>query len=149
MTKNYIVSGHGGCFKGEQYWVPHGVEVHFYCPKDRVLHNDKGYTVLDKLLLGVDVYFAWKATATTPIPAYSCWAYPGIAPASGVFRRKSSTMVMSFAGTSGTKPVALGHIIHQLSKDRVDKMTIIHWLACTTESTGSSANVEYQTPDRL
>ena len=151
MTKNYIVSGHGGCFKGEQWWVPDGVQVHFYCMKDRVLGDNKGYTILDKLLLNVDVYTAWVAGPGKAISAYSCWAYPGIAPASGVFRRKSGQLVMSLAGTSGKKPVALGHIAHVLSKERAEagKWTIIHWLACTTESTGSSANVEYQTPGRL
>jgi hypothetical protein len=55
MTKNYIVSGHGGCFKGEQWWVPDGVQIHFYCMKDRVLGDNNGYTILDKLLLNVDV----------------------------------------------------------------------------------------------
>lgn len=149
MTKNYIVSGHGGCFKGEQYTVPLDVEIHFYCAVNRVLGNNSGYTVLDKLLLNVDVYTAWIATGGQFIPNYSCWAYPGIAPASGVFRRKSGEMVMSLAGTSGTKPVSLRHIVATLAQGRDGKKTIVHWLACTTESTGSSANVTYQFPGRV
>jgi len=152
MTKTYVVSAHGGAYRGHQFWLPLNVEVHFYVDHGYVLPDLNAYTILNKLLGNRDVHPAWVAGPDgKPCPSYSCWAYPEIGKQGGIFRRSTGRSVMSLAGTSGVKPISLQHIVDALAENRSDdgKKTVIHWLACTIESAPDGAYIQYQTPAKI
>jgi hypothetical protein len=149
MTKSYIVSAQGARFSDDHYTVPEHVEIHFYFTRLSAPQIYKTRTLLDKLMVEIGMFPDWVATAGEVIPAYFCWAYPGETPTSGVFRRSTGQLAIDLAGSTGERPVALEHIVRELSTSREQKTTAIHWLARTEETPGTSAGLACQAPQRL
>lgn len=149
MTKSYIVSGQGARFSDDKYIVPADVEIHFYFTRRSAPQIYKTRTALEKLMVEIGMFPDFVATAGEAIPAHYCWAYPEVMPSTGVFRRSTGYLAMDLADATAQRPIALSHIVRELTAGREQKMTAIHWLARTEETAGSSSALECLTPPRL
>ncbi|HEX7638319.1 MAG TPA: hypothetical protein VF457_07980, partial [Burkholderiaceae bacterium] len=149
MTKSYVVSGQGARYPDERFRVPPHVEIHFYMSRLKAPSIYKPRTILDKLMVELSLFRDRVTMPGEVIPAYYCWAYPGEAPASGVFRRSTGELSIDLADASSERPVSLRHIVAEVARAREQKATVVHWLVRTEDVAGSAAAVQEFTPPRL
>ncbi|MEP6504194.1 MAG: hypothetical protein ABJD97_12735 [Betaproteobacteria bacterium] len=149
MTKTYVVSGCGAKFDDALWTVPTNVEIHFYFPCMRKPQFYKTRSILEELILDVGMFPDRVAVAGEAIPIHFCWAHPGERPQSGVFRRQTGQLAIDLADSSPTRPVALRHVVQELTAERSSRTTAIHWIVRSEEMTAELASLDCLLPPRL
>jgi hypothetical protein len=149
MTKTYVVSGRGTKFDTALWTVPTDVEIHFYFPCMRKPQFYKTRSILEELILDCGMFPDRVAVAGELIPSHFCWAHPDEQPPSGVFRRQTGHLAMDLAGTGPSRPVALSHVVRELSAERSRRATAIHWIVRAEEATTDLATLDCQFPARV
>jgi hypothetical protein len=151
MTKSYVISGLGARYRDEALRVPENVEIHFYFTRLKAPQIYKARSILDRLMVELGMFPDWVAVPGELLPAYFCWAHPGPAPISGVFRRSTAELYVPLDGTDAQRPVSLAHLVQEVAGSRIrdGKLTAIHWLVRSADVAGSPAALDLQYPARL
>lgn len=135
---DYIVSAHGGRWNKPEHkiWLPEGVTVNFFVLDGEVLDDKTAWKFLELLLAGNEAEVNKKIVESVApgdgVYNYSCWNYPEIKPASGIFEVGAGNCdnpVINLDEQDGNNPVTLSQIISSVKNPGV-----IYWLACRTVS---------------
>ncbi len=149
MTKSYLVTGVGCRRREEMFVVPEGVQIIFYQTRSPAPRISGVRTPLDEWRVAVKLLSARAAGPGESVPAAFCWERSAAFPPSGVHRRSTGAQVMDLSDTSALKPVALGHIVRELTLHRAGRPTVIHWLVEPAEPGPVRQNWRLQRPPRL
>ncbi len=149
MTKTYVVSGRGTKLDDAPWTVPANVEIHFYFPCMRKPQFYKTRSILEELILDVGMFPDLVAVAGEVIPSHFCWSHPGDQPASGVFRRQTGLLALDLSGSSPSAPVALSHVVRELTAERSSRATAIHWIVRAEEVAADFSGANCLLPTRL
>ena len=149
MTKSYLVTGVGCRRREETFVVPEGVQIIFYRTRPRPPRPRTVLTPIDELKVAVKLLSARAAGPGEFVSAAFCWERGGDLPPSGVYRRNTGAQVMVLADTSARQPVALAHIVRELTAQREGRPTIIHWLVEPADPPPGRHGWRLQCPPRL
>ena len=149
MTKTYLVTGVGCRRREEPFVVPEGVQIIFYRMRPSPPRISGVRTPLDELKVAVKLLSAKAAGPGESVPAGFCWARGAEVPPSGVFRHSTGARVMELSDTSALQPVALSHIVRELTMNRGGRPTIIHWLVQPADPAPVRRSWQLQRPPRL
>lgn len=158
MSKTFIVSSHGGCIAGQNFFVPDGVTLHFYCAKGTVLTYNEAVRVLGALNKNQAPTPAWSvhgdsvklkdinAKRENFAPNFYCWDLKDKTYSSGLFRAKTGERLIDLGNVKEDKPVFLRDMLELLRGGKEDKEKVVHCLFCTDVTARNTRTIDNTIP---
>lgn len=134
----YMVSAHGGRWSSPVHniWMPDGFSMKYFVQDQQILLNNVAWPLYQKLRANKTTEVE-SAVVETVDPGgktynYSCWNYPQIGDACGVFQVGGS-LILSLSGFTAQNPLTILGLINLLKKQKCAP-GVIYWVACQEAS---------------